>query len=82
MIKKFAKIGGLLVLLVFLLVTLSFNSLKYNHVNCNDIQVNYNPEEVIKVNRTELINLVKSIDKDIIGKDFDSINTVQIEQAV
>nr|WP_320023195.1 hypothetical protein [uncultured Draconibacterium sp.] len=82
MIKKFAKIGGLLMLLVFLLVTLAFTSLKYNHVNCNDIQINYNPEEVIKVNPAELLKLVKSVDKDIIGKDFDSINTVQIEQAL
>lgn len=82
MIKKFAKIGGLLVLLVFLLVTLAFTSLKYNHATCNNIEINYDPDEVIKVDRTELVKLVKSIDKDIIGKDFDSINTVEIEQAV
>jgi len=82
MIKKFAKIGGLLVLLVFMLVTLAFTSLKYNHATCNDIQFNYDADEVIKVDRTELVNLVKSIDKNIIGKDFDSINTVEIEQAV
>ncbi|QIA09508.1 cell division protein FtsQ/DivIB [Draconibacterium halophilum] len=82
MIKKFAKIGSLLVLLVFLLVTLAFTSLEYKHANCNDIEINYDPEEVIKVDRLELVNLVKSLDKDIIGKDLDSINTVQIEQAI
>ncbi|MDX8338589.1 hypothetical protein SLH46_05310 [Draconibacterium sp. IB214405] len=82
MIQKFAKIGGLLVLLAFLLATLAFTSLKYNHATCNGIEINYDPDEVIKVDRTELVNLVKSIDKNLIGKDFDSINTVQIEEAV
>lgn len=82
MIKKFAKIGGLFVLLVFLLVTLAFTSLEYKQAVCSDIQINYNTDEVIKVNRTELLDLVKLIDRNIIGKDFDSINTVMIEEAV
>lgn len=82
MIKKFAKIGGLFLLLVFLLVTLAFTSLEYKQAVCNAIEINYEPDEVIKVHRAELIDLVKQIDKNIIGKDLDSINTVVIEQAV
>ncbi|HYQ57541.1 MAG TPA: hypothetical protein VEP89_09365 [Draconibacterium sp.] len=82
MIKKFAKIGGILLLLVFLLVTLAFTSIKYHHATCNGIEINYNPDEVIKVDKAELIDLVKAIDADIIGEDFDSINTEMIEEAV
>ncbi|WP_347838646.1 hypothetical protein [uncultured Draconibacterium sp.] len=82
MFKKFAKIGGLAVLLAFLLVTLAFTSLEYKNAVCSTIEINYEADEVIKVDRTELIALVTAIDKDIIGKDFDAIDAELLENTV
>lgn len=80
--RKVVKIGGVVIFAVFVVVTLAFTSVKYNNVACSNIEVNYYPDDVIKIDKDILTNLVRSVDKNIIGKKFSKINAVKIEKAV
>lgn len=68
--------------MVFVIGTLAFTSIKYKKVSCQEILVDYSANEIIRVDKDEIIRIVKATDKDVLGKKFDSINTVSIENAV
>ena len=68
MFRKITKIGGLLILTLFVIVTLAFTSLEYKNATCRSIKIEYEKDEVIRVDRAELLGLVKNADKDILGK--------------
>ncbi|WP_346856703.1 hypothetical protein [uncultured Draconibacterium sp.] len=82
MLRKLGKIAGFFGLILFVVVTLAFTSIKYNNATCRSIEVEYEPDELIRVDKSEIIALVKAADEKIIGKKFDQINAVKIEQAV
>lgn len=82
MFRKLTKIAGFLVLALFIVATLAFTSRKYENAVCRNIEIEYEKNEVIRVNKEDIINLVKKADKDILGKTFNQINTVSIEAEV
>ncbi|MDX1283924.1 MAG: hypothetical protein R3182_02885, partial [Draconibacterium sp.] len=82
MFRRLLKIGGVFILLLFLVVTLAFTSLEYKNATCRNIEIDYETKEVIKIDKDEIIRLVSAADNKIIGKKFDQINSEIIEEAV
>ena len=82
MIRKLSKIAGVAALIAFLVVTLAFTSVKYNDAPCSRIEIEYEPEDIIAVDKGVIRNIITSADKDILGKHFDSINTASLEVEV
>ncbi len=82
MVRRLINIGGLVLLAMFIVTTLAFTSLRYKNNVCHKIEINYENDDVIKVNKDELVRLVTGADKNIIGKKFEQINAEQIEKAV
>lgn len=69
-------------LTVFIVVTLAFTSKEWNNAACSGIEVEYEPDEVIRVEKEEIIRLVTAADNQIIGKKLDEINAETIEKEV
>lgn len=82
MLRKILKLLGLLVLVGFLIVTLAFTSKESKDVICRDIVVTFNENELIKLSENEITRLVKSADKQLIGKNMRLINAELIEKEV
>jgi len=80
--KKLSKIGGIVLLLSFMVVTLAFTSLEYRHEPCREIEIVYDPDDKITVDKDIIRKIVNKTDKDIIGKTFDQINKASIEAVV
>ncbi|MFV0592578.1 MAG: cell division protein FtsQ/DivIB [Draconibacterium sp.] len=82
MFKKLWKIGGALLVVLFMVITLAFTSMKYSGVACKSVQVEYEPDDKITLNKDVILRAVKKADKDIIGKTFDQIDAEKLEAAV
>lgn len=82
MFRRLLKILGILLLVLFVIVTLAFTSLEYRNANCKNIEIEYDSDEVIKVDKNEIVRLVKKADEKILGKNLDLINSGTIEKAV
>lgn len=82
MFRKLSKIGVFVVLAVFVVVTLAFTSLEYKNAACLDIEIAYGTDEVIQVDKDEIVRLVIAADTKILGKKFDKINAGLLEKAV
>lgn len=67
---------------VLVVATLAFTTVEYKNVTCGGIEVEYSPDDVIKIDKDIFVKLVKSADKDLIGKKFRKINTDEIEKAI
>jgi len=80
--KKLSKIGGIVLLLLFMVVTLAFTSLEYKNETCREIEIVYNANDKITVDKDVIRKIVKSTDKEIIGKTFDKINAAALEAEV
>lgn len=82
MFKKLSKIGGIVLLLLFMVVTLAFTSLEYRNETCREIEIVYDANDKITVDKDVIRKIVTHTDKEIIGKTFDQINTVLLEAEV
>lgn len=82
MFQKLLKIAGILVLILFVIGTLAFTSHESKDVVCKSIDIEFEEDELIKVDRDELIRIVKSVDKEIFSKKLVQINAEEIEKAV
>lgn len=82
MFKKLLKLVMLLLLTVFLIVTLAFTSRESKNVPCRDINVSLSRDDEIQLSTNEIIRLVKSADKNLIGKRLEEIDTEIIEHAI
>lgn len=82
MFRKLTKIGGLLVLALFVAATLAFTSLEYKNATCRSIEIEYEKGEVIRVDKDDLVKLVTKADENVLGKKFNQINTELIEAEV
>lgn len=69
-------------MVLFVVVTLAFTSMEYRNANCRNIEIEYESDEIIKVDKSEIVKLVKGADKDILGKNLEQINSGTIEKAV
>ncbi|NQU55361.1 MAG: hypothetical protein HQ522_22825 [Bacteroidetes bacterium] len=82
MFRKLLKIAGGLVLVIFIIGTLAFTSFESKDVVCRSIEIDFGSNELIQVDKDELIRLVKAADKDILNKKLTQINSEIIEKAV
>lgn len=82
MFKKFLKIAGLLALVIFIIGTLAFSSYESKDVLCRSIEVDYSLDEVIQIDKNEIIRLVKGADNKILSKKLNQINAETIEKAI
>ncbi len=82
MFRKLLKIAGILALVIFIIVTLAFTSSESKDVLCGNIVIKFENDEIIQVNKNELIRLAKGADNDVLNKKLTQINCETIEQAV
>ncbi|MCG6187910.1 cell division protein FtsQ/DivIB [Maribellus maritimus] len=80
--RRIFKFSGLLVVIVFLIITLAFTSHESRDIICRNIEVDFRPDDIIKINNSEILKLVKSADDSIVGKNLSKINAEFIEQEV
>lgn len=80
--SKLFKITGLLITIAFLVITLAFTSHESKNIVCRNIEVDFRTDDIIKINNSEILKLVKSADDSIVGKTLDRINTEAIEKEV
>lgn len=79
MFLKILKIIGFLVLLAFLIATLAFTSGKAKNVTCQNIEVKYAENDMIKLSPEEVVKITKSTTKNLLGKKLNELNTDSIE---
>ena len=82
MLRKLFKLTGILGLVAFLIGTLAFSVHEYRNVTCRNIEVDFRDDDVIRLNKEEIIRMVKSADKKLIGKELNEINADSIERVV
>ncbi|MCF6331638.1 MAG: hypothetical protein L3J11_00025 [Draconibacterium sp.] len=82
MFWKVLKIAGSLVLVIFIVGTLAFTSSESKNVVCQNIDIEFGSDELIQLNKDELIRLVKAADNAVVGKRLTQINCDKIEHAV
>jgi cell division protein FtsQ len=82
MLRKLLKLIGLVLLVTFVAVTLAFTSRQYRNVACRGIEVNFRDGETIQLDKADIIRMVKSADKNLIGKQLNEINSDSIEKVV
>lgn len=82
MFKKLINLVGLLLIVVFLVITLAFTSFENKDNICSEIEVNFNPDDIIKVTENDIITMVKAVDNQILGKSLTQINAEKIEKEI
>lgn len=82
MFRKLLKLTGFLLLIVFIIGTLAFTSIETNNIMCTGIQVVFNEDEAINIDKDKLIRLVKSADSKVLRKTLDEINSEIIEDEI
>ncbi len=82
MFRRLLKIVGSLLLVAFIIGTLAFTYNESRDVVCRNIEIEFETDELIKVDKDELIRLVKAADNNILNKKLAQINSEAIEKAV
>lgn len=82
MFGKILKIAGFLALVVFIIGTLAFTLFESKDVLCQNIEVDYDTDELIQIDKAEIIRLVKAADSKILNKKLTQINAETIEKAI
>ena len=82
MLRKLFQLITILIIIVFVVVTLSFSAKESRNTTCNNIEVIFREDDQIKINKEEIIRLVKSADTKLTGKQLRKINTDHIEKEV
>ncbi|MCF6357517.1 MAG: hypothetical protein L3J54_06895 [Draconibacterium sp.] len=82
MFRRLLKIAGSLLLVIFIIGTLAFTYHESKDVVCRNIEIDFETDELIKVDKDELIRLVKAADSNILNKKLAQINSEAIEKAV
>ena len=82
MIKKLSNIAGLLALIAFLVVSLAFTSIKYRKAPCAKIEIEYDADDIIAIDKAVVRKIINQADKKVVGKHLDSINTAFLETEI
>ncbi len=82
MLRKLAKITGSLVLMIFIVGTLAFTTHESRNVVCRNIEIDFSSDDIIHVDKDDIIRMVKAADKTILGKKLSQINGEKIEDVV
>ncbi len=67
---------------IFILATLSFSAKERRNAPCRSVEISFREDELIKISEPEILQLVKSADKELIGKELRRINADHIEKEV
>lgn len=73
---------GWLLLAIFLIVTLAFTSFETRDIKCVEINILYDGDQVISIDKNEVLKIVNSIDAKLLKKNLNQINAEAIEVAV
>lgn len=82
MVLKLLKLTGFLLLIIFIIGTLAFTSIESKNIMCTDIQVVFNKNDVINIEKDRLVRLVKSADNKVLSKTLNEINAEIIEEEI
>jgi cell division protein FtsQ len=82
MFRRLAKITGSLVLMIFIVGTLAFTTHESRNVVCRNIEIDFSSDDIIHVDKDDIIRMVKAADKTILGKKLSQINGEKIEDVV
>ncbi|GAB1453803.1 hypothetical protein MASR2M47_38590 [Draconibacterium sp.] len=79
MFRKLLKLIGFIFLIVFVIGTLAFTSIESRNIMCSDIQVVFDKDEAINIDKERLVKLVKATDGKIFSKTLEQINSEVFE---
>ncbi len=79
MFRKLLKLIGFLFLIIFVIGTLAFTSIESRNIMCSDIEVVFDKDEAINIDKERLVKLVKTTDGKIFSKTLDEINSEVFE---
>lgn len=82
MFRKLLKLIGLLFLIIFIVGTLAFTSIESKNILCTGIEIVFDSDEPINVDKDKLIRIVKNTDNKILKKTLDEINSEEIEDEI
>lgn len=82
MLRKLLKLIALFIITLFVVFTLAFSAKESRNSICNSIEVIFRENDQIKIDKDEIIRLVKSADPKLLGKQLKEINTEYIEKEV
>lgn len=79
MLRKIAYITGWVLLGAYLVVTVAFTVHETAGITCREIAINDDEDQLIRLSRAEVARMVRSVDKKLIGRKLDDIDTEAIE---
>jgi len=82
MIRKILKLVGFVALVVFIIGTLAFTTIESRNIKCSAIEVVFDDEELVSVDKDKLIRMAKTADPKILNKTLEKINAEKIEKEV
>jgi len=82
MFRKLLKLTGFLLLIVFIIGTLAFTSIESKNIICSDIEVVFDKNEAINIDKDRLIRLVKATDSKVLRKTLEQINSEVFEEEI
>jgi cell division protein FtsQ len=82
MFRKLLKLAGFLLLIIFIVGTLAFTSIESRNIMCSGIEVVFDSDELINVDKEKLVRIVKNTDSKIFRKTLDEINSEEIEDEI
>lgn len=82
MLKKILKIFGVILLVLFLGFTLAFTSHEYNKISCNEINVDYESDDVFTIDKKKIRNAIIKADDKVIGKALNEIDGTKLETEI
>lgn len=82
MLLRILKLTGYILLIAFIAVTLAFSSRQSRHVSCRNIEIEFSKNEIIKISREEVAQLINNVDNKLVGKELREINTELIEKEI
>lgn len=82
MFRKLLKLLGFLMLIIFIVGTLAFTVIESKNIMCSGIEVVFDEDEPIKIDKDKLIRLVKATDKKVLSKMLSEINSEIIEDEI
>lgn len=82
MFRKLLKLTAFLLLIVFIIGTLAFTTIESRNIMCTGIEVVFDEDEAINIDKDKLIRLVKAADSKVLRKTLDEINSEIIEDEI
>ena len=82
MFRKLIKLTGLLLVTGFLVATMAFTSLENKNNICSKIEVNFESSNTVRTAENDIIEIIKTIDNQIIGRPMRQMNAEEFEKEI